>query len=168
MILTLLLRNVACHAHPLLEAGRLSCRVAPLFNRGPNSPAKKHGKTKCTRGLYVACRYVAFRVPCLKPAKEDSKGGVSPTRLMVHNRRRNSEATNPEWVGTAHTFLLEVSGDLWKGGGAAEKLVAVKIATALAPHRKANAPHLEPHDCFSLIRCSSCESSQPSFRPFSL
>ena len=125
--------------------------------------AKGIGDRKCTWGDHIACRYVAFRVPCIKPAKEDAEGWISPTRLVVYSRRRNTESEHPERVATAHTLLLEVSGDLWKGGRAAEKQVAAKIATALAPHRKANASHLEPHDCFTLRRCCECGSALPPF-----
>lgn len=123
---------------------------------------RRYGRRYSQRN-HTACRYVAFRVPCIKPAKEDSKGWISPTRLVVYNRMLNPEGGYPEWVPTAYTILLEVSGDLWKGGRAAEKQVAAMVASALAPHRKANASHLEPHDCFSLVRCCQCEEAPAAF-----
>lgn len=86
--------------------------------------------------------------------------------MVVYNRRCNPEGGHPDWVDTAHTLLLDVSGDLWKGGTDAEKQIATMIANALAPYRKANAHPWPLHECFSLKRCTQCEEPLPLHHPF--
>ncbi len=110
--------------------------------------------------LFSICRYVAYRVP-----RTNSGQSKRPRRVMVFNKKRDHEEYDNKYASyldTAHTLLLDLPGDLWKGGHDESKAVARMVAGALAPYRKAGLPKPALNRCFSLHRCDTCAQAVPA------
>ena len=76
--------------------------------------------------------------------------------MLVHNVQRSFDADGCLLdVHIAHTLMVSLPGDLWRGGADAERQLAGMVAAALAPHRKPGAPDTALDTCFTLHRCRS-------------
>ena len=107
--------------------------------------------------VLVLCRYVGMLVPKLKQPEEST----TPTWVLIQSRSgEEDEDGNLCWCNKiAYDVLLPLPRASLHGGRVAAESIGLQLLQALGPYRKPGTPHQAPHDCFSLMRCSTQSGS---------
>lgn len=87
------------------------------------------------------------------PKAVHSQDANTPVRVLIQSRTGDAFAYwKAEWV--AFDVLLPLAKESLQGGLAAHNEIGRQLLQALQPYRKAGMPDRQPHQCFTLLRCS--------------